>query len=189
MLLYEPSGALQHPHLLAQLQQQLHRQQLTGAVRLQRGWQGSKAAAEHPADAAADGGGGLTAVLLAGGDGQWPLLAAAAAGPAAADASLLIGEPAGQPEEGRTECTESERSAAIDEAILSSGRLRRRLQAAAGPLAGSEPDYVLVRRAAALCRAVLQGCGFSGEKGLHLVPCRSCPGATRVRCLCAKWRR
>ena len=133
VLVYEPSGALQQSHRLKQLELQLLLQRLYGAVRLQDGWQPAQQEQQQLE-------GGLTAVLLSGADGQWPLLAAAQAGTQESEQQqqkLAVGS--GQKQD---ECS---RAAAIDAAIAAPSRLRQRLQAAAGPLAGAEPDFVLVR--------------------------------------------
>lgn len=175
VLLYEPSGALQQPRLQRQLELALLQQRLTGAVRLQRGWQPGSEAATAAADGPAAAGGELTAVLLAAGDGQWPLLAAAATGSGnrpSADAPSLRGAAVQPPAaEARTDIM---RNAAIEEAIQAPGRLRRRLQAAAGPLAGSEPDFVLVRRAFVLSGCQALPCECQGLAPLAACPCFGC---------------
>lgn len=138
MLFYEPTGSLQQPHRLRQLELQLLQRRLCGAVRLQAGWQGraGDSAGALAGSVAPSNGGTLTAVLLSAADGQWPLLAAAAAG---SPSSEPCGNGAGATGDGSLA-----RTAAIDAAIAAPARLKRRLQVVAGPLAGLEPDFVLV---------------------------------------------
>ena len=80
----------------------------------------------------------MTAVVLAAADAQWPLLAAAA----------REGRPGGNVEQqqdgGRAGADEHVTAAARDAAYAAPARLRERLQAAGGPLAGAEPDFVVV---------------------------------------------
>lgn len=138
VLFYEPTGSLQQPHRLRQLELQLLQRRLCGAVRLQAGWQGraGDSAGALAGSVAPSNGGTLTAVLLSAADGQWPLLAAAAAG---SPSSEPCGNGAGATGDGSLA-----RTAAIDAAIAAPARLKRRLQVVAGPLAGLEPDFVLV---------------------------------------------
>ncbi|KAL4856307.1 hypothetical protein ACK3TF_003123 [Chlorella vulgaris] len=142
-LLHEAAGSLQQPHHMRQLELQLLQRRLTGAVQLQAGWQvheGAGAASEASTDAQ------LKAVLLSAAEGQWPLLAVArhtrtgTPRAEAADAAAAEGVVA---TDGATDgCGGT--AAAIDAAIQAPARLRRRLQAVAGTLAGAEPDFVLV---------------------------------------------
>lgn len=144
VLLHEAAGSLQQPHHMRQLELQLLQRRLTGAVQLQAGWQvheGAGAASEASTDAQ------LKAVLLSAAEGQWPLLAVArhtrtgTPRAEAADAAAAEGVVA---TDGATDgCGGT--AAAIDAAIQAPARLRRRLQAVAGTLAGAEPDFVLVR--------------------------------------------
>lgn len=156
LLLYEPAGCLQQPHRLRQLELQLLLQRLTGAVHLQVGWQAQRQ--RGPGGGGSPGGepgsDGLTAVLLAAADGEWPLLAAAAAAAGAEPGAAASGQQQQQHQASSAAAAagvaadgdeEARRAADIDAAIAAPGRLKRRLQAAAGPLAGCEPDFVLVR--------------------------------------------
>lgn len=151
VLVYEPAGCLQQPHRQRQLELQLLLQRLNGAVHLQAGWQAAPGAAAEDA--------GLTALLLAASDGEWPLLAAAEA----ADAAGGQREQQPAPAQGQRDAAAS--SAALDAAIAAPARLRARLQATGGPLAGAEPDFVLVCPcrlfacfAAGACRGMGAGC-------------------------------
>ena len=170
VLLYEPAGRLQQPHRLRQLELQLLLQRLNGAVHLQLGWQRQRQRVQPGSGGGSEpGGGGLTAVLLAAADGEWPLLAAASAASAAAGPAAA-GRPQQQQQEadaaaaaragtaaGAADGEEGERAAAIEAAIAAPARLKQRLQAAAGPLAGCEPDFVLVRWVRV--QLWLDGCG------------------------------
>ncbi|PRW05752.1 dehydrodolichyl diphosphate syntase complex subunit NUS1-like isoform X1 [Chlorella sorokiniana] len=146
VLLYEPSGTLQQPHRLRQLELKLLLQRLQGLVTLQTGWQPGRKAAQpeqqqpQPQHPPADG--GMMALLLSAADGQWPLLEAATA--AAKSAGSSDGQQQQQEEDVARTNGHSAAAAAQDAAFAAPARLRVRLQAVGGPLAGAEPDFVLV---------------------------------------------
>ncbi len=176
VLLYEPSGILQLPHRLKQLELQLLLQRLQGSVVLQSGWQpGGKVGQQQqqhqqpqqPQQWAPEG--GLTVVLLSAADGQWPLLAAAtAAGKAAGSPNQQQQQQQQQlQQEGRADVDEHSAAAARDAAFSAPARLRARLQAAGGALAGAEPDFVVV---SILCICAIQkvcSCMLVGSRQLE----------------------
>lgn len=143
VLLYEPSGTLQQPHRLKQLELQLLLQRLQGLVTVQLGWQpeckAGQPAQQQQQHPPADG--CTTALLLSAADAQWPLLAAAAA---PRDAAGISGQQQDQHQEGGTGGGQDSAAAARDAAFAAPARLRVRLQAVGGPLAGAEPDFVVV---------------------------------------------
>ena len=167
-LLYEPSGQLQHPPALRQLELQLLQRRLHGAVHLQVGWKVAAAPGGPVSQAAAAATalepGSLQAVLLAAADGEWPLLAAAQGAAQTAEQQQQQQRTSQQQQQQQRTSQQQQQqrtsrqaddqqpddqsisAAAIDAAIAAPARLRLRLVAAAGPLAAAEPDFVLVRR-------------------------------------------
>jgi hypothetical protein len=88
----------------------------------------------------------MRAVLLSPTDGQWPLLAAGGATVAAGRGRVAAAAGASVARDGDDDDEEEEEEieGTLVAALAAPARLRRRLEAAAGPLATLEADLVLV---------------------------------------------
>ena len=86
----------------------------------------------------------MRAVLLSPTDGQWPLLAAGGATVAAGRGRVAAAAGASVARDGDDDDEEEEIEGTLVAALAAPARLRRRLEAVAGPLATLEADLVLV---------------------------------------------
>lgn len=145
LVLYEPSGLLQHAE--SRLELLLMQQQLLAGVRLVSGLRPLQGAPMSDAQQQER----MTVLLLSAADGQWPLLASVAASNGAQQQQHVRRQPmangsaaSATASNGGAREEEASRAAVLADAAAAPAKLRARVQAAAGPEAGLEPDLVLV---------------------------------------------
>ena len=125
ILVFDPSGSLQQRH--TELEEAVQWSDAPGSIVVWCGWQ-------PPAGWEPGTEGLLGVALLSAEDAEWPLVAAAAAS--------ASGRHSDTPQQ-LLKC--ADRAAALQEALGAPADVRARLVEVAGPVAGLEPDLVLVR--------------------------------------------